>query len=380
MSCTIGTFALLGAGGDFLAKTLPKDLENLAITQPAKLAQKLNDEVQQTLIGAKYIPTAIEDGIIPKGNISVPSPGEIGSVKASELSLSRATQKGEFDPINNYLAKTNEVFGNIKKQVDDILDKAPNVDMETIGTEGRNLMQKILGFKDKAGKGEQIYDDITKELPNIDNYKDVPLKLVNQMKSALGVYYDKIPGGNEVYNQFKNFVAEKSGQPELVNSLNEHYQQLFGIRDNLKFADNVKIPLEKLTTQGIQDAIDKAGKGAPESLKTLAGWMAIAGMGAVGKVVGGTEGMVFGGLLGGAATQGSVGMTMGIRSGISRVIDSMVSSPESKLELMNGLKAVFNNSNKYIKQAIITALKQITIRTPQAFDNQPAPAPAPTIR
>ena len=58
-------------------------------------------------------------------------------------------------------------------------------------------------------------------------------------------------------------------------------------------------------------------------------------------------------------------MMMGVRNGIAKVLDGMVNSPESKEELANALRKILDSSSPRMKQAIIDALKQLAVRTPQ---------------
>jgi hypothetical protein len=270
------------------------------------------------------------------------------------------------------------VASGVGAQLKTIFDAAPHVDLQKPFQEGgQSLMQMVEELRSLGteSKGAQIADTVYSAIPKGVDPSDMPLSVVNGMKTALGRYYDQLPGAPAAYNAFKDLVEKESGQPEVVRGLNEQFQKLANIQDQLA-KNKGSVTLDKgLSAQGIKDAIEKAGQGAPDSLKTLAAWIAIGSMTAVGKAIGGVQGAIEGG----AATTG-IGMMMGVRNGISRVIDGMVSSPESKLVLSNGLRDLFNNSNQTIKAAIIAALRQVAVRVPGLSSSQPPATPPPTIQ
>ena len=358
-----GANALLGGLGDLVFHTLPNDLMDLAIKKPAETASALQLAFKQGAVGTSNIAAATEEGILPKGNISVPSPGTVGRVTASGLGQPtglEATGTNIFDKMMN---TTQAKFGEVGSLLKPIWEKAetPIINIKDTRLDGKSvydLTSSIAGIVND-NKSQDIMGEMWNE---IGGEKDIiSIEELNKMKSVLGTYTGPdSPKINTLYNTFKTFVKEAVG-PENTSdfdAINERFQNLYKIKATLQ--GNMKMlssgVAKGLSEQAIQDAVTKAGQGAPENLKTTAAWIAIFGMAGVGKAIGGIEG---------AATGGGVGMMMGVRNGIAKVLDGMVNSPESKEELANALRKILDSSSPRMKQAIIDALKQLAVRTPQ---------------
>ena len=360
------TFPLLGAAGDIFAKVIPNDLENLAKTQPANLAQSMILKLKQTLVGRENIAAATEEGILPKGEISVPESGKSGRVSTNGMGFPTGEEPQGTDLISTMLNKTKQVFSTVESNLNDVLSTGKNVSFTSTQSELRDIISNSRNQVATAARGDALEKTLQGVMTQDVDPSSMPLKVVNDMKRALNPYSD-VAGVSKIQRSLGDLIKENlpNEQKSAYDAVNKRFQSLIGIQENLTEAKNVKVPNADLTAKGIQDAVDKAGKGAPESIKTLAAVMAILGMGGVGKAIGGTEGAI------GLGTGTGVGMMMGIRGAISRFLDGVVSSPETKLELTNILRNTLDNSNPQIKTAVITTLRQMAARVPQTVPNVP---------
>jgi len=303
------TFPIIGGGLDalggavkFLGETIPQNIKDIAITKPAELLSTLYNRVSQTLVGHDNVDYAIQKGIIPQ------SGGMTSQV------------------INESLDRAKTAAQDVEKKLQD--------EFKAVGDTGAMAVNDVVKFVKQStakitnsAKAQKVQDALmnlvsTKTGP--DNM--VSLATINDMKRVVGQYF-KDQSVRDVYHDFKSLIENSTGVPDTIKALNQEAGKLINIKGNLTAWKELPKELPQVfTPKGIQTAVKDAASGRTAGIEAINRITGMIGLfGGLGTLAA-TKSLTGAGIAG-------MGLTFGLRSTISSLVDLYFSSPESRIQV-----------------------------------------------
>ncbi|MCL4366215.1 hypothetical protein M1437_03240 [Patescibacteria group bacterium] len=304
--------------------------------------------VQEKMVGFKNVDFALKNGII-KQNEALTNEHLFNAIDRTDTLL-----KQKEDVLQQILQNeavqvpSQDIFPKLMKV---IRDSPPSPKVPDIQPFEIWMMKQVQA--DAARNGGINTPATVEDL--ISGKYPVSLSTVNQIKRALGEYYNESPLHRKLYSTIRQYIEDASGVPQGVKTINKEMSELISVKDNLiKNSESGSIA-KQYTPEAIQESINRVKEVSPKSLHTAVGLATTV----PGMIAGGVGGNLLGlpGLgIGGGAAGGVIGYFK---------LMQMLSSPGAK----EALKSILENTagktyDTGAKMNINSVLQQLGVRLP----------------
>lgn len=334
---------LTGKTAETLFDKLPAGLRNkMDLTE--KQLINLENRKMTDMVGYENISKAKTLGITPNSmpedviRLVTPEMEDVGS------KLDEALGK---DYANATIADITEAFNKAQKQV---VPGTKEVNLKDFKSRTKDFLQQNI-IDEMVSTGDTSVGQ-TVDFQN--DTSPISLKIVNKIKQRLGERFDEDPIYKQAYKNLQQLIEEKSGDPDLVKSLNGEYNTL----------RNIKKASDEQIKKGLSHNIDEYDirreriKGNPLTDPLLATGASV-------------------GALGGAML-GPVGAIPGGTFALYRILVNLLKNPEVASKLAGTLEApkeVFNTPVGQVVSKVAgkttgvigKALEQAGVRLPSRF-------------
>lgn len=317
----LDTLRLVRGTGEKVAN----DIEKTVVEKPQQAKQEALREAHETMVSPKHADYAIENGILD-------------------------SNKGMSAPhVAEALQKTQEIGTDVENGIQKLIKGVPvGEDEQKQLYDGVNAILANHGLSPISAKslekqlGQQEYATIQR-VRNLIYGKlgtgSIDLSKIQEAKRLIAPLYDEKGAMGELYRYLQKSIENKSGKPEVIKELNQQARNVAEIRQHLIKHQEKGIP-HRLTDQGIQEQVEKAGTKVSPELKNFAHVL---------DILGGTAGFVVG--------HGFLGYLIG--KGLAESAARAAESPEEQAKFGSILKKVLLLNPKKASKISSSTAKQL---------------------